>query len=112
LTGGLLTFWLHSLLPHFPAIVIVMVAAADGIDGMRRYHQTSCVTTVRLHASLPSDFMAHPEGTVDVPRRHRGVVSSQLVLAWLLWRRGWCRWHVPWLNVIVGGSGDEAEVGG
>jgi len=56
--------------------------------------------------------MARPEGTVDVPRRHRGVVSSQLVLAWLLWRRGWCRWHVPWLNVIVGGSGDEAEVGG
>jgi len=56
--------------------------------------------------------MAHLEGTVDVPRRHRSVVSSQLVLAWLLWRRGWCHWRVPWLNVIVGGSGDEAEVGG
>ena len=56
--------------------------------------------------------MAHPEGTVDVPRRHRGVVSSQLVLAWLLWHCGWCRWCVPWLNVIVGGSGDEVEVGG
>ena len=43
LTGGLLTFWLHSLLPHFPAIVIIMVAAADGIDGMRRFrlHGTS-----------------------------------------------------------------------
>jgi len=39
--GGLLTFWLHLLLPHFPAIVIVMVAAVDSIDGMHHYRQTS-----------------------------------------------------------------------
>jgi hypothetical protein len=72
--------------------------------------------------SLPSDFMARAEGTVDVPHCHHGVVLSQLVLAWLLWRRGVIlSWLVSLVCamverrlrevVIVGGSGNEAEVG-
>jgi hypothetical protein len=33
--------------------------------------------------------VARPEGTIDVPRRHRDVLS-QLVLALLLWLVMWC----------------------
>jgi hypothetical protein len=34
----------------------------------------------RWRASLPLDVVARPEGTVDVPRRHRNVVLSRLVV--------------------------------
>ena len=76
--GGLLTFWLHSLLPHFPAIIIVVVAAVDGIGGMHHYRQTSWHIWKVLLMSLVCAM---------VEQRLQEVV-------------------------IVGGSGDEAEVGG
>ena len=67
--------------------------------------------------------MACPEGTVDMPHCHCDGVSSQLVLAWLLWHCGIILlWLVSlacamverrlWEVVIVGDSGDKAEVGG
>jgi hypothetical protein len=57
----------------------------------------------------PKDFVARPEGTVDVPHRHHDALS-QLVLAWLLWL---VKWHhtsfLSWLvllvcSVVVGGG--------
>jgi len=67
--------------------------------------------------------MGRLEGIIDVPYCHCDVVLSQLVLAWSLWRRGvillWlvslaCAMVERRLRevVIVGGSGDKAEVGG
>lgn len=84
----MLTFWLHSLLPHFPAIVVVVVVAAA--DGVRRYRQTSW----------------HVQKVLLTCHVHRDVASSQLVLVWLLWRRGV---NLSWLvssvcaMVVVGG---------
>jgi hypothetical protein len=53
--------------------------------------------------------MARPEGTVDMPRRHRDTLT-RLVLAWMLWRMTWhCSVVLSWLvssvraMVLVGG---------
>jgi hypothetical protein len=60
--------------------------------------------------------VARPEGTVDVPRRHRDVTLSRLVLVlllWLAWRHGIVFdiagvIGVSVVVVVVGGCGDAA----
>jgi len=86
--GGLLTFWLHSLLPHFPAIVIIVVAAADSIDGVHHYHQTSWhVQKVLLTCHIVTVMGCRASWCLP---GCCGIVASFCC--------GWCHWHVPWLN--------------
>jgi hypothetical protein len=45
---------------------------------------TACIAT-----DLQTDFVAHLEGTVDMPRHHCDVMFSQLLPVWLLWLATW-----------------------
>jgi hypothetical protein len=51
--------------------------------------------------SLPTDFVACPEGTVDVPHCHHDALS-QLVLTLFLWLVMWCH-HVVFVAAGVVG---------
>lgn len=50
--GELLTFWWHLLPPHFPTLIVL--AAAEGVESVCHYRQTSCniVTLTWAGASL------------------------------------------------------------
>jgi hypothetical protein len=45
-------------------------------------HHRSSWWLLLLHVSLPLDVVACPEGTIDVPHRHRDVVLNRLVVTW------------------------------
>ena len=70
------------------------------------HHRCSCCC--RQHVSLPSDFVEHPEGTVDVPCRHRNMGWCSPGCC------GWCCGCVPsWLGgqtKVARGGGDTRFV--
>ena len=92
--GELLTFWWHLLPPYFPTLIVL--AAAEGVESMCHYHQTSCdiITLTWAGASLVTV-------AGDVALQHRFVMAGVICLCpygcgWL--EEGHRRW---WLSVAV-----------